>query len=127
MYSNIFVDMPFLTGNEFNHSITKFTMLVINNWCKYLKVMVIRTHLLISFTMHICHSISVTYYFSVGILMKALPMLNPSPPGETDDGQTHSPSSVRRKWTTDRRTQTGQIGPHGIGGDNIGLIFTPLI
>ena len=54
-------------------------------------------------------------------------VLNPSPPGETYNVRTQSPSSVRRKRTTDRRRQTCQIGYRGIGGDNIGLIGTPLI
>ena len=54
-------------------------------------------------------------------------MLNPSPPEKTDNGQTQYPSSVIRKLTTDERRQTSQIGYHRIGGDNVGVIGTPLI
>ena len=56
-----------------------------------------------------------------------LGLLNPSPHWEMEDGQIQSPSSLRRKRTTDGRRQTVQIGHHSIGGDNIGLIGTPLI
>ena len=54
-------------------------------------------------------------------------LLNTSLPREIDNVQIRSPSYVRRKWTTDGQRQTVQIGPHRIGGDNIGLIGTPLI
>ena len=49
-------------------------------------------------------------------------VLNPSPPWETDDRQTKYPSSMARKWTADRQRQTGLLGIHNIGGDNIGLV-----
>ena len=54
-------------------------------------------------------------------------LFNPYLPRETDNGHTQSPSSVRGKWTTYERRQTGQICPHGIGRDNIGLIVTQLL
>ena len=54
-------------------------------------------------------------------------LLNPSLLRETDNVQTQSPSSVRRKWNTDGQRQTGQIGSHCIGRDNIGLIVTQLL
>ena len=54
-------------------------------------------------------------------------VLNPSTPRERDNGKTQSPSFVRNKRITDGRKQKGQIGSHGIGGDNTGLIVTPLI
>ena len=54
-------------------------------------------------------------------------LLNPYLTGELDNRRTHYPSSMRRKRTTDGRRKTGQISPQGIGGDNIGLIGTPLI
>ena len=49
-------------------------------------------------------------------------VLNTPPPGETDDGQTKSPSSRGRKRKTDGRRQTCLICKHGIGRDKIGLI-----
>ena len=54
-------------------------------------------------------------------------MLDHSPPRETDFGRTQSPSSMKGKRTMDRWIKIGQIGHKGIGGDNIGLIGTPLI
>ena len=50
------------------------------------------------------------------------PVLNASLPGETDNGQEKSPSSMGRKRTMDGRIQNGLIGKHCIGGDKTGLI-----
>ena len=51
-----------------------------------------------------------------------IPLLNNSLPRETNDGRAKSPSFMGTKLMTDVRRQTGLIGNHGIGRDNIGLI-----
>ena len=58
----------------------------------------------------------------IRLSLMASVMLNPSPPGETDDERTKSLYSRGRKRTTDGRRQTGLIGKHSIGGDKIGLM-----
>ena len=68
-----------------------------------------------------------TLSYAICQLLTCEVVLNTFPPGETDEGRTHYPSYVIRKWTMDGQRQTGQIGYPGIGGDNIGLIGTPLI
>ena len=48
------------------------------------------------------------------------------PTWKTDDGQKKTPSSMGRKCMTDGRRQTGLLGIHNIGRDNI-VLMAPLI
>ena len=55
-------------------------------------------------------------------LMTCGGVLNPSCPGETDDGLKKSPSSEGRKRKMEGQRQTDQLVCKNIGGDNIGCM-----